>query len=194
MPPLLSQKGTGKKKDPRQSRSRNTTPSLLGSTSAAPPTQTETKNTKFLDLKKGQFRLHEELAETYSPAIPSSKELDALIEQLESLKEAIDIRGAVVDKGMRLLAQSKKDIQEEVENVRRDEERKERMKRDAADEEERGRKQASKMKKRKELSTAREERPLNHGAHVMAPQDGSNLGELRNSSSSPIFVPLPVGV
>ncbi len=124
MPPLLPQKGTGKKKDPRQSRSRNTTPSLLGSSSATAPIQSETKSAKFLpDLKKGQFRLYEDFAETYGPAIPSSKELDALIEHLENLKEAIDIRGTVVDKGMRLLAQSEKEIQEEVEHVRRDEER-----------------------------------------------------------------------
>jgi transcriptional adapter 3 len=33
------------------------------------------------------------------------------------------------------------------------------------------------VKKRKELSSTREERPLTHGAHTLAPQDGSNIGE-----------------
>jgi hypothetical protein len=84
---------------------------------------------------------------------------------------------------MRMLAQARKDRVEEIENERRDEERKERLKRDAADEEERGRNKANKVKKRKDASRAREERPLTHGAHGLAPQDGSNLGEsLRKAS------------
>jgi hypothetical protein len=34
-----------------------------------------------------------------------------------------------------------------------------------------------KIKKRKDLSTAGEERPLTHGAHGLAPQDGTGSGE-----------------
>jgi transcriptional adapter 3 len=79
---------------------------------------------------------------------------------------------------MRLMSDIRKDRLEELEVVRREKENKERLARAAADEEERGRQKASKMKKRKENSTAREERPLTHGAHGVAPQDGSSFGEL----------------
>lgn len=75
-----------------------------------------------------------------------------------------------------MVAQARKDRLEEIENQRRDEEQNERLKKEAADEEERGRNKANKIKKKKDVSTAREERPLAHGAHGVAPQDGSQLG------------------
>jgi len=75
-----------------------------------------------------------------------------------------------------MLAAERKNRLEEAEAERRDEEQKERLRREA-EEEERGRK-ANKQKKRKDTSRAREERPLAHGSHGLAPQDGSNLGRL----------------
>jgi transcriptional adapter 3 len=176
MPPLpsqKSQKGTGKKgRDVRQSRSRNTTPSLAGAGA-----QGEAGYTAYLELPIGQFRTADDIIEHYGSAIPSSKDLEALLERLKRLVEVVEIRGSVCDKGMRMLAHTRKERLEEIETERRDEERKERLKRDAADEEERGRNKANKVKKRKELSSTREERPLTNGAHGLAPQDGSNLGE-----------------
>jgi transcriptional adapter 3 len=108
--------------------------------------------------------------------------LEALLDRLKRLVEVVEVRGAVCDKGMRMLAQTRKDRLEEIETERRDEERKVR---DAAEEEERGRNKANKVKKRKELSSTREERPLTHGAHTLAPQDGSNIGEKISSFPSP---------
>jgi transcriptional adapter 3 len=173
MPPLpsqKSQKGTGKKgRDVRQSRSRNTTPSLV-STGA----QGEAGYTAYLDLPLTHFRTADDITEHYSSTIPSSKDLEALLERLKRLVDVVEIRGAVCDKGMRMLAQTRKERLEEIETERRDEERKVR---DAAEEEERGRNKANKVKKRKELSSTREERPLTHGAHTLAPQDGSKIGE-----------------
>lgn len=170
MPPQPGQKGTGKKgRDAaRQSRSRNSTPG-----SSFPLADT---HTAFLDLPIKSFRTSDDLNETYGTTIPSSKDLEALLERLNKLTDVVDTRGTVCDRGMRLLSQARKDRLEEIENERRDEERKEQLKKDAADEEERGRNKMGKIKKRKDLSTAREERPLTHGAHGLAPQDGSNLG------------------
>lgn len=169
MPPPLTQKGVGKKGRDRQSRSRNTTPSLVLPSSNA-------GYTAFLELSLDSFRTPDDLNDVYGSTIPSSQDLEALLDRLNKLIHVVEARGNVCDRGMRLLAQARKDRLEEIENERREAERKERVKRDAADEEERGRNKASKMKKRKDLSTAREERPLTHGAHGLAPQDGSNLG------------------
>lgn len=174
MPPQSQkgQKGTGSKKgrDVRQSRSRNTTPALRGT--SAPP-----DHTPYLTLPIESFVTVDDIIKDYGSTIPSSKDLEALLERLNRLVDIVEKRGSACDRGMRLLAQAKKDRHEEIENERREEERKERIKRDAADEEERGRNKANKLKKRKDLSTAREERPLTHGAHSLAPQDGANLGK-----------------
>jgi transcriptional adapter 3 len=173
MPPVAQKsnaKKGGRDGNARRSRSRNTTPGL-------PRTDIETP---FLEVRMKPFSLstYDEIVEQQtSSAIPDSKSLDALMERIQNLLKEVEARGAASDRGMRLLASLRRDRVEEVETERREEEQKERLKREAADEEERGRK-ASKQKKRKDTSRAREERPLTHGAHGVAPQDGSNLGEL----------------
>jgi len=171
MPPP-PQKGTGKKnRDVRQSRSRNTTPSLGGAPDDA-------KSTAYLELPLRHFQTGQDLIQDYGSAIPSSKELNILLDRLATFVARVDARTQVCDKGMRLIAAIKKDRLEELDSERRAEENTERLRRDAADEEERGRNKTSKTKKRKEISSTREERPLTHGAHGLAPQDGSMLGKL----------------
>lgn len=177
MPPMPGQKGTGKKgRDPRQSRSRNTTPSLVGASSSA--AAFDAGRTPYTQIPIGILRtsVADEIAEQHASTIPNSRELEALMQRMERLAASVDERAAVCDKGMRVLAQSRKERNEELEIEKRDEEVKERMKRDLAEEEERGRHKAHKIKKRKDVSSAREERPLTHGAHSLASQDGSNLG------------------
>jgi transcriptional adapter 3 len=170
MPPLPSQKGTGKKgRDPRQSRSRNTTPSIGASNFP----HTESGSTDLLELPKDKFPTSPDFGDYAGAAIPSSKELETLSEKLQKLMAVIETRGNICDKGMRMLADMRKKRLEAAEKERTDEEIK---KRDAANEEERGRLKANKIKKRKDVSTGREERPLTHGAHGLAPQDGTNLG------------------
>ena len=177
MPP--GQKGTGKKgRDARQSRSRNTTPSLVGTRNSLPPA--DPGETSYLELPLQSFRASDDVVDNYGASIPSSKDLEGLLDRLQELIDVVKARGSVCDKGMRMLAEARKDRLKEIEEIeteRRNEERKERLKRDAADEEERGRNKANKVKKRKDASRAREERPLTHGAHGLAPQDGSNSGE-----------------
>ncbi|ESZ99042.1 hypothetical protein SBOR_0576 [Sclerotinia borealis F-4128] len=176
MPPMPGQNGTGKKsRNPRQSRSRNTTPSLVdASSSVAPPDIGRTPYTQ-IPISILRTSVADEIAEQHASTIPNSRELEALMQRMERLAASVDERAAVCDKGMRLLAQSRKERNEELEIEKRDEELKERMKRDLAEEEERGRRKAHKNKKRKDVSSAREERPLTHGAHGLAPQDGSNI-------------------
>jgi transcriptional adapter 3 len=179
MPPLPSQKGTGKKgRDARQSRSRNSTPNLTGTTANSSVPQSEISDTSLLELPRNLFPVCEEVLNSeIGSAIPSSRDLETISDKLQKLVNAIETRGQTSDRGMRLLAVMKKDRLQEDQQERRDEERKERQKRDVADEEERGRHKAAKVKKRKDISTSREERPLTHGAHGLAPQDGSNLGQ-----------------
>lgn len=168
-PPLPSQKGMGKKGRDRQSRSRNGTPNLVGS---------HTADSGYLEFPVAHFQTDDEIFENHAGSISSSKELDALLERLNKLVDTVETRGTLCDRGMRMAVELHKNRLEDIESNRRDEERKERLKRDAADEEERGRnKKANKIKKRKDTSTAREERPLTHGAHGLAPQDGSHPGK-----------------
>lgn len=172
MPPSQSQKGTGKKGNSvRQSRSRNTTPSL--NSASLPPA--ESGDTAYLELPIASFRTSatDEIIEQHGSSIPSSKDLEALMERLQRLMDIVETRGNVCDRGMRMLAQARKDRLEEIESERRDAERMEMLKRDAtAEEEERGRKANKPKKKSKDVSRAREERPLANGAS----QDMSNLG------------------
>lgn len=186
MPPSFAQKsnakkgGAGKDSNARRSRSRNTTPGLTQR-----PVEMETPLTE-VRMKPFSISSYDEIVEQQSGSgIPDSRSLDTLIDRIENLLKEVESRGNASDRGMRRLAGLRKDRLEELEAERRDEEQKERLKREAAEEEERGRK-ANKMKKKKETSRAREERPLAHGAHGLAPQDGSNLGRpfLTRSPSS----------
>lgn len=173
MPPLPSQKGTGKKgRDPRQSRSRNTTPSISG-------TSNEFGETELLQLPKGKFPTSLDFGDYVALAIPSSKDLEALSEKLQRLMASIELRGDMCNKGMRLMVEVRKDRQDDIARMQQEKDALEKKKKDAADEEERGRRhKANKVKKRKDMSTGAEERPLTHGAHGLAPQDGTNLGKL----------------
>ena len=172
---MPSQKGTGKKGrgDLAKSRSRNTTPSIPGPSSVA---EADLGNTAYLNLPVAHFRTSDDIVENYGSAIPSSKDLEALMERLKKLVDMVETRASVCDRGMRMVADYRKDRLEEIEIERRDQERKERTKRDAADEEERSKNKANKLKKKREVKEEKE-RPLTHGAHGLAPQDGSNLGE-----------------
>jgi transcriptional adapter 3 len=175
MPPFAQKsnaKKGGRDSNARRSRSRNTTPGVTQR-----PVEMDTPLTE-VRMKPFPISSYDEIVEQQSGSgIPDSKSLDALIERIENLLKEVEARGHASDRGMRKLAALRKDRLEELEAERRDEEQRERLKREAAEEEERGRK-ANKMKKKKETSRAREERPLAHGAHGLAPQDGSNLGRL----------------
>lgn len=181
MPPLGG-KSKSKGKDSRRSRSRNTTPSSV--LSAPPAVIISAGNTAYLEIPVGHLLvptsiLYDDILEIHggSGAIPDPKHLEALASDLHSLSLLAETRNQACDKGMRELSSKRKDKVEEereLEQANRQAEEKASLKRAAEDEElDRGRK-AAKLKKRKDQSRIREERPLNHGAHALAKQDGSN--------------------
>lgn len=180
MPPLPSQKGTGKKagsKDNRPSRSsRNTTPSSAAGLSNAHSTM---ENTAFLDLPLKHITpiTYEDVLDQSSPSsFPDSKNLKTLAQRMKIFLEQVDERGQTCEKGYRTIADMLKDAKRQAAD-KIDHERLESLRKAAVDDEHRS-KQSGKLKKRKDTSKAREERPLTHGAHGLAPQDGSTAGTI----------------
>lgn len=159
MPPASSQKGTGKKGGAgairQQPRSRNTTPS---SSSTLPPTANlppiEIQETETLELKFDVFRnlTYEDLVDSgaSSALIPDSKALDGIKARLERLAEVIERRSNYCDRGMRLLANNKRErrMDEMAEEGRREDER---IQREADEERER---KANKKKRKATESLA----------------------------------------
>jgi transcriptional adapter 3 len=174
MPPHPpAQKGTGKRsaghRESRRSRSRNTTPSSAGAPGILAASETESRYLELTMIPFPQSSYDEIVDPNIGTSIPDSKAIDTIIDSINRLLDVAEARGKVCDRGMRLLSAQRKD---QVETERREQERKDR---EAADEAaEMGRK-STKMKKKKE-SKSKEERPLTHGAHILAPQDGTKPG------------------
>ena len=166
MPPASSQSSAGKKGGGasamrQQNRSRNTTPSSVPPGASLPPM--ESIETDLLDLRFELFRnlTYEDMVDpgASGSVIPDSKSLDGMVTRLTKLGDVIERRGQNCDRGMRLLAQSRKSRMDEFAAERgREEERRQRE----ADDEERERK--ANKKKRK-------------ASDNLAPQP-SNVGEL----------------
>jgi transcriptional adapter 3 len=168
MPSAYKSKGKGR--DARQSRSRNTTPSSASApTIPALPIQSYLENdvTKLIDLANGQYSDVLDLVAAQN--IPDSKTLETLVEHLKSLSDMADVRGEVCNAGMREMSQKRKDV---VEDQELDREVRDRSKLKRETDEDDDIHKGGKLKKRKERASAKEERPLNHGAHEIARQDG----------------------
>jgi transcriptional adapter 3 len=169
MPSAYKSKGKGR--DARQSRSRNTTPSSASApTIPALPIQSYLENdvTKLIDLANGQYSDVLDLVAAQN--IPDSKTLETLVEHLKSLSDMADARAEVCNAGMREMSQKRKDVVEDQELER---EVRDRSKLKRETEEDDDIHKGGKLKKRKERASAKEERPLNHGAHELARQDGA---------------------
>ena len=183
----LGGKGKAKAKDGRQSRSRNTTPSSIVSNAAS----SAVPRTAYLDIEIGHLMvpnniLYDDILERHggSGGIPDPKHLEALENDLKTLSQMAVVREAVCDGGMRELSNRRKErLEEERENeqVLREAEEKASLKRAADDVELDRERKESKVKVRKDRSRVREERPLAHGAHGIARQDGINLTSIGES-------------
>ena len=115
--------------------------------------------------------------------IPDPSHLTTMANDLKQLSELASARYDTCSAGARALSRKRKELDEE---RQRDQEARTReveekeslhmLKKEAEEEEEeiRGRK-GGKPKKKKERSSVREERPLAHGAHGLARQDGLDL-------------------
>ncbi|KAK4042250.1 hypothetical protein C8A01DRAFT_33750 [Parachaetomium inaequale] len=169
MAPSSSQKGTGKKggaasairqqqhQQNQQQRSRNTTPGPAPPSASLPPF--ETVETETIELRFDVFRnlAFEDMvdAPASNTLIPDAKSLDGILARLQRLGDVIEKRGTHCDRGMRLLAQSRRQRMDELAMERGREE--ERRQREAEDGE---RERKSNKKKRK-------------GADTLAPHGGN---------------------
>ncbi len=140
MPPPGSQKGTGKKgAGAIRQRSRNTTPNSIPATASLPPI--EGVDAEHLGIRVEHFRelVIDDVVDhgALSAPLPDTKCLDGTINRLQRLQDALDLRGTFYDRGMRSLAQSRKNrVDEEEERAKSEEEEREkknRKKRKAAD-------------------------------------------------------------
>jgi transcriptional adapter 3 len=179
----LATKSKGKVKDGRQSRSRHTTPSSV--TSLAISSGMTSSKTAYLETALGSLMvptnvLYDDILKRHGPAdtIPDSNHLETLANDLDTLSQLATTREDTCDGCMRLLSVRRRERVEEEreeEQARRDAEEKEKasLKRVAEDDEiERGK--ATKIKKKKEKSSVKEDRPLAVGAHGLARQDGKD--------------------
>ncbi|KAL4891689.1 histone acetyltransferases subunit 3-domain-containing protein [Aspergillus ambiguus] len=194
-------KGKGKGRDVRPSRSRNTTPS--SSFSAGAPTATpvasylENDASKLFVPATVQYTEILERMGGVGP-IPDSKSLEALTEHLKTLAQLAETRGDACNASIRELSQKRKEVVDDAEPF---ESERVKMKREADEEEEDSRAlKGGKLKKRKERgSSSKEDRPLTHGAHDVARQDGGETKiegaasplskKSKNASESPLSPP-----
>jgi transcriptional adapter 3 len=163
----LANKGKGKGRDGRRSRSRNTTPSSVISAGTGPVIPSVTPYLE-VDTSRLHVPSHPQYGDILDrldtkPGIPEPKHLETLVEQLRQLSEAAEARAQVCDAAMRELADKRKAIaDEERERERLDHELELRKAKAKRDTEERsdgaGGKRAPKPKKRKERSEALEEK------------------------------------
>nr|UZT55601.1 acetyltransferases subunit 3 [Monascus ruber] len=172
MPP--AHKGKGKGRDARQPRSRDTTPnSEFGTTPAVSlsvpsPRYLENDVSKLLLPSTIQYSEILDRTGGLGP-IPDSKSLASLMEQLKTLSQLAEERGDACNAGIRELSQRRKEVAEDHDSGERM-----RLKREAEDDEETSRvHKGGKWKKRRERGSLKEERPLSHGSHELARQDGA---------------------
>lgn len=188
----LANKGKGKGREVRQSRSRNTTPSsgLSSSTTtgaSSVPGYLDNDVSKLFSSSTVQYAdILERLGG--GGTIPDSKTLELLGEHLKTLSQLADARGDVCNAGMRELSQRRKEVlEDQQEQMERDAEERIKMKREAEDDEDCSRAlKGGKLKKRKERAS-KEDRPLAVGAHEITRQDGGELGELFLPQTPPRF-------
>lgn len=185
MPPLSSARGKSKgTRDARRSRSRNTTPSSIPSATTGPqPSYLDNDMTKLLISSTLHYTdILEDLGSSTS-SIPDHRSLDVLVEQLKMLSQLADQRGDACNVGMRELSQKLKDAKEEMRNLEtmeREAEERRKMTREVEADDGRASK-GGKLKKKKDKT--KEERPLTHGAHGVARQDGVDVKTESKSTS-----------
>lgn len=178
MPPSGG-KSKSKVRDSRQSRSRNTTPSSIAS---VPLSVAGQPNTAYLDIPIVKLMVpstvsYEEILEPCGGGggILDPKNLMNMGYELGYLGQVAVTRGESCDGALRELSTKQKGriAEREAERAKREGEEKESSKRAAEDDDEgRGRKGMKFKKMKKERSSVREERPMAHGAHGLARQDG----------------------
>ncbi|KAK2742498.1 Transcriptional regulator [Myotisia sp. PD_48] len=183
MPPGLGNKNKGKGREPRNPRSRNSTPSSALSASTVTGASL---SIGYLDNEVSKLLVptniqYSDILDKLGGAgqIPDQRALESLVDHLKTLGQLAEAREDACNAGMRELSQRRKEVledQRERDQMDRDAEERVRMKREAdIDDEDARILKGGRPKKRKEKGTSKEDRPLSHGAHGVARQDGSDL-------------------
>ena len=189
MPPLGNKSKT-KVKENRQSRSRNTTPSSVLS---APGSGSIAGITAYLEIPVASLTVpsnlqYDDLLENHggTGGIPEPRNLKALAQDLKTLSELAQVREIACDGAMRNLSNRRKlKLEEDLEPRTIRAETPGLLSSEAPAEVPGGSKRSTedevdkaaepgKLKKKKDQVKAREERPLTHGAHGVARQDGAD--------------------
>ena len=171
MPPLGNKSKT-KVKEHRRSRSRNTTPSsvLSANESSSASGVTLYLGTSIPPLKVPSNLQYEDLLAHHggpTGGVPDVDDLRTLLDSIRMLGELAGRRDEVSNEAVRALKDKRKtEVEEEADMMDLDLDDRSNLKR-AAEEDGSG-----KQKKRKDQGKPREERPLAHGAHGVARQDG----------------------
>lgn len=182
MPPVVV-KSKPKARDGLQSPIRNTTPTPTVSVQISVPGPLKTA---YLEILLSNLLIptninYDDILERHpgGGGIPDPRLLEAMAMDLNTLSVVADTRSEISDTAAEELSKRRgEEIEEEQARERASREaaeEKESLKRAAEDDDEARGAKGVKMKKRKERSSAREERPLTHGAHGLARQDGLDL-------------------
>lgn len=181
MPPIGG-KTKPKVRDGRQSQSRNTTPGSIVSVPISvvgPPNAIHSDTPMGGIMEPSSINYEDILGRHSGGGIPDPRHLDHMARDLTNIDHQADAKGEMFDTAMREVAKLQKDRideERERERMKRDAEEKENLKRAAEEEDDARVRRTTKPKKlKKERSDLKEERPLAHGAHHLAKQDGSDL-------------------
>ena len=180
MPPSATNKYKSKGKEAKQSRSRHTTPSSVTSMALSTNIQTAVPSALDFDLAAvfgAPTASYHDLLERYGGggSVPDSKSIGILAGELTVLSSLAGSREITCDRGMRELSARRKmrsEYDRDIEQANREAEERANLKRIAEDDEIEKAHRLGKTKRRKEQIKPREERPLAHGAHSVARQDG----------------------
>lgn len=182
MPPMTV-KSKPKAREGLHSPTRNTTPTPTISVQISVPAPSKTA---YLGISLSSLTLstethYDDILERYpgGGGIPEPKLLGTMANDLRKLSQLAEIRleacnTAVAELSKRRDEKSAEELVREQAN-REAAEEKETLKRAAEDDDEARSGKSGKVKRLKERSRAREERPLTHGAHGLARQDGLEL-------------------
>jgi transcriptional adapter 3 len=175
MPPNVNKGLKSKNQDHRRSRSRNTTPSVNsttgGSSSVDEITHTELLGLKVKDLKGDPSAKYDDILEHMGDnrPMPDGRTLGELKDQLKTISVSAENKGRAFHLGMTDLSKRRREIAHRENEKKQGERERELM-------EARRKQEDSKKRKADEKSSSRhkESRPLAHGAHGVARQDGGS--------------------
>lgn len=180
MPPIGA-KTKPKVRDGRQSQSRNTTPgSIVSVPISVGPSNAMHSDTPMTGLTELISINYEDILGRHSGGgIPDPRHLEHMARDLTNIDHHADVKGELFDTTLREISKFQKermDEERERERMKRDAEEKDNLKRVVEDEDDARVKRLAKPKKlKKERSDLKEERPLTHGAHGLARQDGLDI-------------------